>query len=107
MKELADFHEALKLATGLPVAYHHFKVGQATELPYIVYYSTGNDDFKADNKNYAKFKEINIELYTNKKDEASELKLTSFFDANEIPYNTYESYIEDEKMYEVLYEITI
>lgn len=107
MRQLTEFAEALKVATGLELTYHHWKPGQVPKLPYLVYYSTGSDDFKADNLNYIKFKEINIEFYSNKKDESSENKLTTFFDSQRIAYESYESYIEDEKMYEVLYEITI
>lgn len=107
MRTLSEFVENLQKSVDLPIAYHHFKSGQAPELPYLIYYSIGNDDLKADNINYVKFRQVNVEFYTNKKDVASEEKITSFFDANEIAYDTFESYIEEEKMYEVLYEIIL
>jgi len=105
--KLVDFVKSLKTETGLPLAYHHFRAGQAPALPYLVYKIRGNDPTFADNKNYADFQEVDIELYTDKKDLASEELLTDFFDAHEIPFVTYETWIDSEKMFEVLYQITI
>ena len=42
------------------VAYHHFPVGAAPELPYIVYLTRGTDNFSADNKVYAEIEDIDI-----------------------------------------------
>lgn len=105
--KLIDFAKELKSETGLPLAYYEFKPGQQPELPYLVYLVKGNDPTFADNKNYADFQEIDVELYTDKKDLVSEEILTDFFYAHEIPFVTYESWIESEKMFEVLYQITI
>lgn len=104
---LTEFAQALKKKVGYPVAYYEFKPGQAPKLPYVIYYQTANDPVFADNFNYLDPGLINVELYTDKKDLASEKKLTSFFSAFDIPYKSYESKVKDQKMFEVLYEITI
>lgn len=107
MTKLSDFIADFKNNVGLPIAYHHFKPNQSPKLPYVIYYSTGDDALKADNMNYFKIKNLNIELYSALKDEVNELKITDFFDSNCIAYDTFESYIESEKMYEVTYQINL
>lgn len=104
---LSEFAKALKVETGLPLAYHHFKSGQAPPLPYLTYVSKGDDPTFADDENYIDFNEINVELYTDKKDLVSEALVTGFFNAHKIPFLTYETWIDSEQMFEVLYQTTI
>lgn len=88
----------------VPVAYHHFN--EKTSLPYIVFYENGSDNFFADNKVYQKCMSIDVELYTNIKDTTLESRLETLLDNNEIPYEKItETYINDEKMYEIVYQI--
>lgn len=89
--------------TSLPVAYHHFE--EDTKPPYIVYLVDNNDNFMADNKVYKKIININIELYTNKKDIELENKLEDILDENNICYTSNETYIDSEKMYQKIYMI--
>jgi hypothetical protein len=96
--------ELLK-TTGLPVAYHHWVT--PPPLPYIVYLFTDSENFGADNKVYQKINNYQVELYSDKKDLASEELIELVFDANDIYYQKSEVYIESEKLYEVLYLITI
>ena len=56
--------------TGLPVDYHHFK--KPPSPPYIVYLFSHNSNFGADNLVYTAEKNFQVELYTTKKDTASE-----------------------------------
>ena len=62
---------------------------------------------KADNQNYAKVNNVTIELYSDEKDIELEEQLDSILDTNKIDYDTYESYLDTESMYEVAYDITI
>lgn len=90
----------------IPVAYHHFN--KATSLPYIVYYETNTDNVFADNKVWAKCITIEIELYTEYKDINLESDLEDLLNYNEIPYEKInETYIDDEKMYENVYQIEL
>lgn len=96
-------------STGLPVAYHSFKSEglEVKQPPYIIYYLKNSDNIGADNKVYHKQNHYNVELYTNKKDINTEQKLEDAFDKASIFYDKTESYIEEEKMFEILYEIEI
>lgn len=61
----------------------------------------------ADNKTYHKISSVDIELYTDFKDFEAEQKLENLLDLYEIPWNSYEAYIESEKMYQKLYEVRL
>ncbi|MCQ2979630.1 MAG: hypothetical protein MJ245_07525 [Clostridia bacterium] len=90
----------------IPVAYSHFNV--ATSTPYLVYYVDSSDGFYADNKTYSKTQTINIELYTDIKDETLEGSLETILNNNDLAYSIMsETYIDDEELYEVLYQIEI
>lgn len=87
---------------GMPFAYYQFT--HAPTLPFIVYYYPSSDDFMADNVNYAHIEAINIELYSDSKDFTKEKTIEDVLKANGIGYRKNETFIEDEKMYQVLYE---
>jgi len=89
--------------TGLPVAYHHF-ISPPTP-PYIVYLFSYSDNFGADNKVYDAKEIFQVELYTTKKDPASEVLIESLFDESDIYWKKTETYIDSEGLYQVLYEI--
>lgn len=89
--------------TGLPVVYHHFKKPPAP--PYIVYLFSYSSNFGADNKVYQKNPRYQVELYTTKKDPASEKLIEDLFDVNDIYWEKTETYIESEGLFQVLYEI--
>ena len=105
----SELYTMLK-ATGFPVAYSHFKESPNTplpSLPYICYLSAFSSNFKADDKVYKKIDNLQIELYTNKKDLIAEKKLEDLLDANEIAYETTETWIDTEKLFQKIYEISI
>lgn len=87
----------------LPFAYHHFAEGESPGPPFICYLLPGSDNFSADGKVYYKINEIHIELYTDLKDLAVEQKVEDVLDGHGIYYNKSETWIESEKLYEVLY----
>lgn len=88
---------------GLPVSYRFFKTPPTP--PYIVYLFSYSDNFGADNKAYSKEDNYQVELYSAKKDLASEKKIEDLFDNNDIFYEKTETYIDSEELYQVLYEI--
>ena len=61
----------------------------------------------ADNKVWQKINQLNIELYTDEKSPETEETIEEILDSYEIPYEKSESWIESEKMYEVLYQTEI
>ncbi|MCU4822679.1 hypothetical protein OCA00_13655 [Bacillus cereus] len=93
--------------TGYPVAYSHFIATPANPVPvppYICFLVDGSANLMADNKVYHKINDVNIELYTTKKDVVAEAKLEQVLDDHEIPYDSYGTFIESEKMYQKFYE---
>jgi hypothetical protein len=89
--------------TKLPVAYHHFV--SPPSPPYIVYLFSYSSNLGADNKVIEKFNNYQVELYTKKKDTASEKLIEDVFGANSIYWEKTETYIDSEGLYQVLYEI--
>lgn len=87
----------------IPFAYHHFAEGESPEPPFICYLLPGSDNFSADGRVYYKINEVHIELYTDLKDLAVEQKVEDVLDGHGIYYNKSETWIESEKLYEVLY----
>lgn len=93
-------------ATGYPVAYSHF-AGKPPSIPFITYLEFDSDNFHADNKTFKKVRNINIELYTNKKDLQAEATLEDLLDANDLPYETTETYIESEQLFQRIYQLGV
>ena len=90
-------------AAGLPFAYDHFAEGESPDPPFVCFLLPGSDNFGADGRVYFKINEVHIELYTDLKDPELEQKLEDIFDDASIFYNKTETWIDSEKLYEVLY----
>lgn len=88
---------------GFPYAYDHFAEGEAPDPPFLCYLLPGSDNFAADGKVYYRITEVRMELYTDQKDLAAERKMENALDAAAVFYNKTETWIESEKLYEVLY----
>ena len=88
-------------ATGLPVAYHHF--GEEKDLPFLVYYILDSNNIAADDGVYQKVSVLRVELYTEKKDIAMEALVELVL--SDFCYTKSETYIESEKMFEIIYEM--
>jgi hypothetical protein len=101
---LAELKTKLK-DIGYPVSYSHFKEKQTP--PFIVYLFVDDDDFKADNINYASISNVDIELYTSIKDEAAEKKIEDLLRANDIAFLKNETWIDEEKIFQITYSIQI
>lgn len=87
----------------LPFAYDHFAEGESPAPPFICYLIPGSNNFAADGIVYFKINQIHIELYTDRKDPALENSIETVIDSHGIFYNKSETWIESEKLYEVLY----
>jgi len=101
-----DITNMLKEA-GLPLAYDHFAEGESPAPPFLIFLFPGSDNMFADNGVYFKISQLNMELYTDKKDPELEEKLEDILTAHEIPWEKSEVWIDSEKMYEVLYQTEI
>lgn len=88
----------------IPVAYDHFNV--ATTPPFIAFRRYNTNNFGADNVVYKKINNYYVELYTEYKDAELEEQLEDLLTSYGIFFNVEsESYIDDEKMYEIIYTI--
>lgn len=65
------------------------------------------ENFGADNLVYHHFNRLDIEVYTDYKDPDMEANIEEVLTAHELYYEKSEVWIETEKMYEVLYELTV
>ena len=61
----------------------------------------------ADNKVHIPIENVQIELYTSKKDLDAEAKVNAVLNENEIPFETSESFIESEGLYQKIYEMRL
>lgn len=89
---------------GIPYAYDHFTEGESPDPPFICFLLPGSDNFAADGRAYFKIDEVHIELYTDKKEPQSEKRVEDALDAVSIFYAKSETWIDSEKLYEVLYQ---
>ncbi|MCB6415032.1 hypothetical protein LI221_08135 [Faecalimonas umbilicata] len=87
----------------LPFAYDHFAEGEAPQPPFLCYLLPGSNNFSADGKVYFKVNEVRIELYTDVKDLSAEQAVEAVLDQYGLFYDKTETWIESEKLYEVLY----
>src|SRR5689334_20593810 len=97
-------------ATGFPVAYSHFIESDNEPLPtppFITYLLLYSSNFSADNVTYIQFQNLQIELYTDRKDLEAEAILEAVLNENEIPFDTTESYIESEQLFQKIYEVRL
>ena len=91
----------------IPFAYDHFAEGESPDPPFICLLFAGSDDFAADDVGYMEFSSLSIELYTDEKDPKLEDSVEAVLNSNEIFWNKSEVWIETEKLYEVLYQMTV
>lgn len=99
---IKEFKAILK-TTGLPAAYRFFKSEQ--KAPYIVFSSAGSNNISADNKVYAAFNKVRVDLYCDKKDIQTEQKIENAL--SDFYYEKSEDYIDSLKMIQIIYEMEI
>lgn len=93
--------------TGIPFAYDHFAEGESPDQPFICFLFPGSENFSADNIVYAEFSNLSIELYTDEKDPELEDRVEEVLNTHELFWNKSEVWIETEKLYEVLYTMSV
>jgi hypothetical protein len=102
----AEVFQIIK-SIGFPVAYHNFSEGQEPSKPYIVYLYPRSNNFAADGLVYQSINQLDIELYTDKKNPTVEKAVEAVLKEHGFFYEKNESYLETEKMFEVLYETEV
>jgi len=99
-----ELYQALK-SIGYPVAYGSFS--SPVTPPFITYQFASSNDMIADNINYVSIENFQVELYTAKKDLTAEQIVQDKFKELGLPYRKFETYIDGENLYQILYEIQI
>ena len=92
---------------GLPYAYDHFAEGESPEPPFLVFLFPRSNNFSADGKVYQKINQLQLELYTDRKQPNLEKRVEVVLDSHDLFYDKSEVWIPDEKLYEVLYTTEI
>ena len=98
---------ALLERLGFPFAYDHFAEGEGPNPPFLVYRYPNADNFAADGVAYFKQDVLHIEVYTDRKDPVLEEQIEAALDESGIFYGKGETWIDSEKLYEVLYEMEV
>lgn len=92
---------------GIPYAFREFPMQSddytPPDPPFICYLLGKSNNISADNKIWMKNKNVSIELYTDSKDLDCEKKVTDVLDDNEIVYETEETKLDDDRLYEVIF----
>ena len=91
----------------IPFAYDHFAEGEAPDPPFICYLLPGSNNFSADGVASFKVNEVRMELYTDTKDLSVEQNVEAVLDQHGFFYEKSETWIESEKLYEVLYSFEL
>jgi hypothetical protein len=99
MDELLQMVKAIRI----PSAYDHFAEGESPDPPFLCFLTANSDNFSADGKVYMKIMGVHLELYTDRKDPEAEQKVEAILDQYEMVYDKTETWIDTEKLYEVLY----
>lgn len=102
--KIHDLITALE-ALNIPVANTRF-LGEK-QTPFLVYFDASSENFGADNIVYHENINVDIELYTETIDDDLEARLKKIFTDNEIYYEWDRSWIQSEKVYKTIYEVTI
>jgi len=107
---LAELYALLK-QTGYPVAYHHFVASENNPPPpppFIVYWVPDEDNYGADTSEaLIRSSVVHVELYTDKKDLVAEAKLEAILDSAKIHYRKTEAWIDNQKLFQVVYEFDL
>lgn len=90
---------------GYPVAYSHFT--SAKTPPFICYLVTDSDTFNADDTVLHESINVDIELYTSKKDLVAENKIKTLLKENELPWDYVEIYIQSEGVFKCTFSIQL
>ncbi len=96
---------------GLPYAFNAFptqsKVYKPPDPPFITYLIYESSNFFADNTVYSKIHSVGIELYTDSYSPSIEAKVEKVLMEQEIAWEQEREWIDDEKMYQIVYSFQI
>lgn len=89
------------------VAFYEFPEDLVPPLPFICFICTDDNNFSADGIVYHAFTNFAVELYTQYKDEETEEKVEQTFTEHGIYYTKETTYLDDEKVWLIVYEMEL
>jgi hypothetical protein len=104
-QEINQLIESLSVQLDMPYAYYQFD--EETAPPFIVFNFPNSDDFYADNVNYQEKTVLDIYFCSDEKDFKTEQAIEAFLTAHDISYSKTQSYINEEKMWQIDYETEV
>lgn len=87
------------------VAYRAFPEDENPKLPYLTYEENNTNNLFADNKAYVERSSYTISLVEAYRDRAVEQQIEEKLNEHNIAWNRYPEWIEEEKIYQVDYEL--
>lgn len=106
MRSRAEIEKMLE-QMNVPFRYFLFEEKEAVEPPFLVWYLPESNNFFADGIVYEKIARLNLELYTDQKDFELEERLESLLETEDMAWNKTEAFLDEEQLYEVLYEMEV
>lgn len=106
MKRREEIEEMLS-RMGIPFRYYMFEEREAVGPPFMVWYLPESENIYADGAVYLKKCRLNLELYSDSKDFGLEQRVERELRRDGFAWEKTEDYLEDEEMYEVLYEMEV
>ena len=100
-KEVADMVAAMNF----PWRYSHFS--ETPTPPYVVYYYPSENDVMADNSNYVNRRQLFVELFTKKKDEATEAIVEAELKKAGLSWYKQTDFLNDENLFQTVYECEV
>lgn len=89
------------------VCYFAWPENEAPELPYICFYTSGSDNFSADNIVFHNINHFIVELYSRNKDPKTEVLVEAALNAAGIYWEKGWDYIEDERCFITAYQMEV
>lgn len=106
MRSRAEIEKMLE-RMNIPFRYFLFEEKEVVEPPFLVWYLPESNNFFADGIVYEKIARLNLELYTDQKDFELEERLESLLETEDMAWNKTEAFLDEEQLYEVLYEMEV
>ena len=92
---------------GIPFNYYEFPEGTEQAPPYVVWFLSNDNDFKADNSNYCDIEQLNIELYTSEKDFDLEAQVERVLKAHDLSFYKESNKVDSENMQQTSWEMEV
>lgn len=107
--EIYEILSSVSVTTGgdpIPAVFNFWEIGQVPDLPYIVFTYPMHNDYRADNRNYLTVAQLQVELYTKRKDLAVEAAVESVLSQHWI-YDKASNWLDADDMQQTLYTMEV